>query len=104
MEVAEILSHHIDKTQNLIIVEFKLFGDDDDMVREDFIEYTFFEEFGFDNRTDFEIFNVVTEDIEDEWADDEVDYIDDESLISFLNEYYIIYPKKLPKPEFKWKK
>jgi hypothetical protein len=101
MEVAEILSHHIDKTQNLIIVEFKLFGDDDDMVREDFIEYTFFEEFGFDNRTDFEIFNVVTEDIEDEWADDEVDYIDDESLISFLNEYYIIYPKKLPKPEFK---
>jgi len=101
MEVAEILSHHIDKTQNLIIVEFKLFGDDDDMVREDFIEYAFFEEFGFDNRTDFEIFNVVTEDIEDEWADDEVDYIDDESLISFLNEYYIIYPKKLPKPEFK---
>jgi hypothetical protein len=101
MEVAEILSHHIDKTQNLIIVEFKLFGDDDDMVREDFIEYTFFEEFGFDNRTDFEIFNVVTEDIEDEWVDDEVDYIDDESLISFLNEYYIIYPKKLPKPEFK---
>lgn len=103
MEVAEILSHHVDKTQNLIILEFKLFGDDDDMVREDFIEYTFFEEFGFDNRTDFEIFNVVTEDIEDEWVDDEVDYIDDESLISFLNEYYIIYPKKLPKPEFKWK-
>ena len=101
MEVAEILSHHVDKKQNLIIVEFKLFGDDDDMVREDFIEYTFFEEFGFDNRTDFEIFNVVTEDIEDEWVDDEVDYIDDESLISFLNEYYIIYPKKLPKPEFK---
>lgn len=101
MEVAEILSHHVDKTQNLIIVEFKLFGDDDDMVREDFIEYTFFEEFGFDNSTDFEIFNVVTEDIEDEWVDDEVDYIDDESLISFLNEYYIIYPKKLPKPEFK---
>ena len=101
MEVAEILSHHVDKTQNLIIVEFKLFGDDDDMVREDFIEYTFFEEFGFDNRTDFEIFNVVTEDIEDEWVDDEVDYIDDESLSSFLNEYYIIYPKKLPKPEFK---
>ena len=101
MEVAEILSHHVDKTQNLIIVEFKLFGDDDDMVREDFIEYTFFEEFGFDNRTDFEIFNVVTEAIEDEWVDDEVDYIDDESLISFLNEYYIIYPKKLQKPEFK---
>ena len=101
MEVAEILSHYIDKTQNLIIVEFRLFGDDDDMVREDFIEYTFFEEFGFDNRTDFEIFDVSSEEVEDEWVDDEVDYIDDETLISFLNEYYIIYPKKLPKPEFK---
>jgi len=101
MEVAEILSHYIDKTQNLIIVEFRLFGDDDDMVREDFIEYTFFEEFGFDNRTDFEIFDVSSEELEDEWIDDEVDYIDDETLISFLNEYYIIYPKKLPKPEFK---
>jgi len=101
MEVAEILSHYIDKTQNLIIVEFRLFGDDDDMVREDFIEYTFFEEFGFDNRTDFEIFDVSSEELEDEWVDDEVDYIDDETLISFLNEYYIIYPKKLPKPEFK---
>jgi hypothetical protein len=24
-------------------------------------------------------------------------------LVSFLNEYYIVYPKKLPKAVFKWK-
>jgi hypothetical protein len=24
-------------------------------------------------------------------------------LISFLNEYYVVYPKKLPKAIFKWK-
>jgi hypothetical protein len=29
--------------------------------------------------------------------------MDEDKLISFLNEYYIVYPKKLPKPEFKWK-
>jgi hypothetical protein len=29
--------------------------------------------------------------------------MDEEKLISFLNEYYIVYPKKLPKAEFKWK-
>jgi hypothetical protein len=23
--------------------------------------------------------------------------------MSFLNEYYIVYPKKIPKPEYKWK-
>ena len=99
MEVVEILSHYIDKTQNLINVEFRIIGDDDDVVREDFIEYTFFEEFGFDEKKDFKIFEEVLED--DEWLDD-VDYIQDEdSLMSFLNEYYVVYPKKLPKAEFR---
>jgi hypothetical protein len=33
--------------------------------------------------------------------DNEFDYITNEdNLISFLNEYYIVYPKKLPKAEF----
>ncbi len=99
MEVVEILSHYIDKSQNLINVEFRIIGDDD-VIREDLIEYTFFEEFGFDDKKDFKIFEEVIE--EDEWDDDEVDYIEDEdSLISFLNEYYIVYPKKLPKTQFR---
>jgi hypothetical protein len=38
----------------------------------------------------------------DEWGDDEYDYIENESnLMSFLNEYYVVYPKKIPKPELK---
>jgi hypothetical protein len=100
MEVIEIISHYIDKTQNLINVEFKMMGDDDDMVREDIIEYSFFEEFGYDERKDFGIFESVLED--DEWEDDDFDYVDnDETLISFLNEYYVVYPKKIPKAELK---
>jgi hypothetical protein len=100
MEVIEIISHYIDKTQNLINVEFKIMGDDDDMVREDIIEYSFFEEFGYDERKDFGIFESVLED--DEWEDDDFDYVDnDETLISFLNEYYVVYPKKIPKAELK---
>jgi len=100
MEIIEILSHYIDKTQNMINVEFRMFGDDDDIVREDFIEYSFFEEFGYDDKKDFGMFETLLEE-EDEWGD-EYDYIDDEgSLISFLNEYYVVYPKKIPKPEFK---
>lgn len=101
MEVVEILSHYIDKTQNVINVEFRLAGDSEDITREDLIEYTFYEEFGFDNKKDFEMFNEILEEI-DEWEDEEVEYIDDEdSLISFLNEYYVVYPKKLPKAEFR---
>lgn len=100
MEVIEILSHYIDKTQNIINVEFRIIGDDDEVVREDIIEYTFFEEFGFDNDKDFGIFDEVIDD-NDEWGDD-TDYIDDEeTLITFLNEYYVVFPKKLPKAEFR---
>jgi hypothetical protein len=101
MEVIDILSHYIDKTQNLIIVEFRMMGDDDEVVREDFIEYSYFEEFGFDKNKNFEIFESLIEE-GDEWEDEDVDYISDESsLINFLNEYYVVYPKKIPKPEFK---
>jgi hypothetical protein len=99
MEVIEILSHYIDKTQNIINVEFRIIGDDDEVVREDIIEYTFFEEFGFDNDKDFGIFDEVIDD-NDEWGDD-TDYIDDETLITFLNEYYVVFPKKIPKAEFR---
>lgn len=104
MEIIDILSHYIDKTQNLIIVEFRMLGDDDDVVREDFIEYSFFEEFGFDKNKNFGIFESLVEetDEDDEWLDDDYDYISNENdLINFLNEYYVVYPKKIPKPEFK---
>lgn len=104
MEVVEIISHYIDKVQNLVNVEFRLLGDDDSTSREDFIEYTFLEEFGYDDKKPYELFEsfITDDDIEDEWEDDDYGYIQNEdSLISFLNEYYIVYPKKLPKPEFK---
>lgn len=103
MEVVEVISQYIDKIQNLIIVEFKMLGDDDDSIREDFIEYSFFEEFGFDNSKNFDIFESILEDDDEEWDEDEdVDYINDEdNLISFLNEYYVVYPKKIPKAEYK---
>ena len=100
MEVVEIVGHYIDKNQNLINVEFRLIGDEDDIIREDLIEYSFFEEFGFDNSKNFDILEEVLDE-EDEWGDDEYDYINEENLISFLNEYYIVYPKKLPKAVFK---
>lgn len=100
MEVVEILSNHIDKTQNLIIVEFRTSEDDDDMIREDFIEYSHYEDFGFDKK---DVFDILSEyDENNEWEDDDYDYINDEnSLISFLNEYYIVYPNKLPKAQFR---
>ena len=101
MEVCEIITHHIDKTQNLINVEFRLIDDDEDVIREDIIEYSFFKEFGYDETKDLDIFDTISEEF-DEWEDDDFDYITNENdLVSFLNEYYIVYPKKLPKQQYK---
>jgi hypothetical protein len=103
MEIIEIISHYIDKNQNIINVEFKMLGDDDDIVREDIIEYNFFEEFGYDNKKSYDIFESFIDEDDDEWDfDDDTEYIEnEETLISFLNEYYIVYPKKLPKGQMK---
>lgn len=100
MEVVEILSHFVDKNKNLISVEFRLSVDDEDMVREDMIEYNYYEEFGYDEKSVFDLFEEL--DDTDDWEDDEYEYIaNEDSIISFLNEYYVVYPKKLPKPVFK---
>jgi hypothetical protein len=101
MEVIEVISHYVDKTQNIINIEFRLLGDTEDDVREDMIEYSFFEEFGFDNTKDFDIFESIIDE-EDEWDNDEYDYINNEDdLLTFLNEYYVVYPNKLPKTQIK---
>ena len=100
MEVVEILSHFVDKNKNLISVEFRTTEDDEDVVREDMIEYSFFEEFGYDEKSVFDLFEEL--DDTDDWEDDDYEYIaNEDSIISFLNEYYVVYPKKLPKPVFK---
>ena len=45
MEVIDIITHYIDKHQNIINVEFRMLGDDENTTREDLIEYSFFEEY-----------------------------------------------------------
>lgn len=101
MEVIEIISHHVDKVKNLIFIEFRTLGDDEDMVREDLIEYSYFEEFGFDVDNNYDIFESLLGDDYDEWEEDEYDYVNEDKLISFLNEFYVVYSDKLPKPQFK---
>jgi len=98
MEITNIIHHHVDKTKNLIFVEFRTHEDDDDIVREDFIEYSYFEEFGYENKD----LSILEDFIgEDDWEDDDYDYIDEDKLMSFINEYYVVFPDKLPKKQFR---
>lgn len=101
MELQELVYFYILEESRTIEVSFRLTTDSEDQIRTDFIELSEAEDFGY---------NIITEDLdfmsdymdeddefEDDWSD--ITSIDEDSLISFLNEYYVINPDKLPKAE-----
>jgi hypothetical protein len=98
MEIRELVSYYLYEDTKRIEVEFRLSLDSEDEVRNDIINLEEAEDFGYnliENNNDF--FQFDDED-GDEDFDDFVD-VDEDSLISFLNEYYIVNPDKLPKTE-----
>jgi hypothetical protein len=98
MEIRELVSYYVYEDTKRIEVTFRLTLDSEDEVRNDIINLEEAEDFGYnliENNNDF--FQFDDEDGEDEF-DDFVD-VDEDSLISFLNEYYIVNPDKLPKTE-----
>jgi hypothetical protein len=101
MEIAEIISYRVDLKSNILDVSFRLMEDDDETVREDRIDFSDAEEYGYDLLTEdidvFEGFFTDEDDYEEESYDDDA-ILDEDELLSFLNEYYTINPKNLPKP------
>lgn len=101
MEIQELVYFYILEESRTIEVSFRLTTDGEDELRTDFIEISEAEDFGY---------NIITEDLdfmndymddEDEMGEDWSDIlnIDEDNLISFLNEFYVINPQKLPKAE-----
>lgn len=98
MEIKDLVSFYIDDASNLLEVSFRTIDDDEDQIRQDTIHLDEIEEFGYnflndtinESDEDFEEINTLYEGL---------NYIDDEEIITFLNEYYMVYPKKLPKAE-----
>lgn len=99
MEIKEIVSYFLNSESNILEVSFRTIEDEDDVLRTDNIDYSITEEYGF--VLESESFGFY----DDEFDDDEVFEeelkieLDEDELISFLNEYYEINPKSLPKPE-----
>jgi hypothetical protein len=96
MEIVEIISYFINHQTDTIEVKFKLNEDVEDEVRVDEIPLKEADDFGY--TLILEDFGFFDEDEDDEFklSDDEVD---EDELISFMNEYYLIYPEKLPSAE-----
>jgi len=98
MEVSELIFYYLHEIDNTIEVQFRLISDSEEEIRLDIINLSDVNDFGFD---------LILEDHDmDDEDDDDDDFfwtespsIDEDNLITFLNEYYVVYPDKLPKPE-----
>ena len=97
MEIREIINYHFNMIFEMLEVSFKTLEDEVDAVRNDKISYYDIESIGFENLT--------FRDIDDDNEDDDFDLFgiddsyDEDEIISFLNEYYLIFPERIPKSE-----
>ena len=90
MEIQELIFFYLHETTKTIEVQFRLSIDSEEEFRTDMIDLSEITDFGFD---------LITEDYESYEEDEEEEYfwldsptIDEDNLISFLNEYYVVYP------------
>ena len=90
MEIKEIVSYYFNNETNLVDVSFRTIEDEEDVVRVDTIDYSVIESYGFDLIT--ESFNFFDDDLEDDSFEETKIELDEDILISFLNEYYIVNP------------
>lgn len=100
MEIKEIVSYFLNTDSNILEVSFRLIEDEDDVIRTDNIDYTIVEDYGFDLVTEsFDFFDDEFEDENDFPSEDKIE-LDEDELITFLNEYYTINSDSLPETEF----
>jgi hypothetical protein len=98
MEIKEILSYFLNSDSNILEVSFRTIEDNEDVLRMDNINYSIVSEYGFELET--ETFDFFGEEFDEELGDDEEKIeLDEDELISFLNEYYTINQDSIPKAE-----
>ena len=82
-------------------MSFRLSIDSEDEVRNDIINLNEAQDFGFDLiQENYDFLTEYVEDDEFDDFDDEFKTVDEDILMNFMNEYYIINPDRLPKSEY----
>jgi hypothetical protein len=100
MEIKELVSYYINETSHMLEVTFRTLTDNDDEMRTDQIVLEEIETFGYNISNNLnEDFYADDDEFEDMFDDFEEEELDEDEIISFLNEYYLIYPKKLPESQ-----
>lgn len=97
MEIQELIFFYLHENTTTIEVQFRLNVDSEDEVRTDFINLNEASDFGYE--LIMEDYDLQEDEEEEEfyWLDSPS--VDEDNLLSFLNEYYVVNPDKLPKPE-----
>ena len=95
MEIVEILGYELNHGSDSIEVRFRLIEDTEGDIRIDNIEMSEADDFGY---------VLVPDDDFGFYDDEDSDYVeyndvDETELLAFLNEYYMIYPDRLPQKE-----
>lgn len=100
MEIGELISFYVNDLSETLDVSFRLVGDEEDQIRLDEIELSELDTFGFNlkDKIDMDLFDDE-DDFEDDIFDFEDEDVDDSEIISFLNQYYLIFPENLPETE-----
>ena len=97
MEIKEIITYNLNPDTNVLEVAFRTIEDNEDIQRTDHIDYTLVSEYGYELETELFGFFDDEEDTE-EFKEEEIE-LDEDQLVSFLNEYYMINPNSFPQPE-----
>jgi hypothetical protein len=107
MEIKELVSFYINENTETMDVTFRLSIDGDDEIRTDQIDLDVIKSFGYnleDLRTNniLDMYSDEDEDDDDIFGDifDDVEDFDSDEVKSFLNEYYLIFPDRLPDVDF----
>ena len=96
MEIVEIISYFVNHSTDTIDVRFRFNDDEEDEIGVDVIDLKESDDFGYTLIVeDFDLF-MDDEDEDDNILEDNVDEIE---LLAFLNEYYLIYPEKIPQKD-----
>ena len=96
MEIKELESFYINEASQTLDVTFRIHLDNEDEIRTDQIDLSETETFGYNlsNHSSPDFFD--DEEYEDIFDDDDNTELDEEEIISFLNEYYLIYQDRVP--------
>lgn len=100
MQVKDLITFYLNDSTKTLDVSFRLETDSEDEIRNDSISIDEVESYGYEflNKIDTSIFD--DEDFfEGNFDSDFEDQIDEDEVLSFLNEYYMINPKNIPPTE-----